>query len=181
MPGKKLLITSRIISKIMGMILVISGGIELFIGFIFVLFMGPIETPQVDNIMMIGIAAITLLLQFIPYVLVIIGIIGLIIGGINILISAILDNYVDLEIDDKKRKSYKLIILTCFYGILIIPSLFLIIFAIIDAEDFFTTFYILVWIIIINIPNILMFSFLLASRNIILKYKVDEVCIINEE
>ncbi|MBE6131070.1 MAG: hypothetical protein E7183_05050 [Erysipelotrichaceae bacterium] len=180
MAGKRLLITSKIISKIMGMILVIACGIELFIGFIFALFMGPIETPQVDNLMMIGIAALTLLLQSIPYFMMITGTIGVIIGGINILISAIIDNYIDLDILDKKRKSYKLIILVCFYGILITPSLFLMIFAIIDAEDFFTTFYILSWIFIINIPNIVMFSFLLASRNIIRKYKLEKININNE-
>ncbi len=180
MPGKRLLITSRIISKIMGMILVIAGGIEVFIGFIFALFMGPIEVPQIDDIMMIGLAAIALLLQFIPYFLMITGTIGVIIGGINIIISAVLDNYVDLEIMDKKRKSYKLIISACFYGVLIIPSLFLMIFAIIDAEDFYTTFYILTWIFIISIPNIVMFSFILASRNIIKKYKVEEINFTNE-
>ena len=105
MTGNKLLITTRIISKVMGMILVIAGGIELFIGFIFALFMGPIELPQADNIMLIGIAALALLFKSIPYLLMIIGAIGLCIGVVNHIISAVLDNYVDLEMIDKKKKN----------------------------------------------------------------------------
>lgn len=179
MTGNKLLITTRIISKVMGMILVIAGGIELFIGFIFALFMGPIELPQADNIMLIGIAALALLFKSIPYLLMIIGAIGLCIGVVNHIISAVLDNYVDLEMIDKKRKTYKLIISACFYAILVIPNFILTIMAIVDAEDFFTTTYIIGWLFIISLPNIIMFTFLLVSRNIIKKYQIEEVSIIN--
>ncbi len=179
MTGNKLLKTSKLISKIMGMILVIAGGIELFIGFIFSLFMGPIEVPQVDNIMLVGIAALALLFKSIPYLLMIVGALGLCIGVVNHIISSVLDNYVDLEMIDKKRKTYKLIISACFYAILVIPYFILTIMAIVDAEDFFTTIYIIGWLFIISLPNIVMFSLLLLSRNIIKKYQIEEVSIIN--
>ena len=179
MTGNKLLIATRIISKVMGMILVIAGGIALFIGFIFALFMGPIELPQADNIMLIGIAALALLFKSIPYLLMIIGAIGLCIGVVNHIISAVLDNYIDLEMIDKKRKTYKLIVSACFYAILVIPNFILTIMAIVDAEDFFTTIYIIGWLFIISLPNIVMFTFLLLSRNIIKKYQIEEVSFIN--
>ena len=179
MTGNKLLITTRIISKVMGMILVIAGGIALFIGFIFALFMGPIELPQADNIMLIGIAALAILFKTIPYLLMILGAMGLCIGVVNHIISAVLDNYIDLEMIDKKRKTYKLIVSACFYAILVIPNFILTIMAIVDAEDFFTTIYIIGWLFIISLPNIVMFTFLLLSRNIIKKYHIEEVSIIN--
>lgn len=181
MTGNKLLIASRVISKVMGMILVIAGGIELFIGFIFAIFMGPVEIPQVDNVMVIFVALIYFFVQFIPYFLMVLGAVGVIFGVINLIISAVLDNYIDLEIIEKKRKTYKLIVSACFYGILIIPNILLTIMAIINAEDFFTTTYMIVWLFILSIPNIVMFTFLLVSRNIIKNYKIEEVTIIDEE
>jgi hypothetical protein len=51
--------------------------------------------------------------------------------------------------------------------------------AIVDAEDFFTTIYIIGWLFIISLPNIVMFTFLLVSRNIIKKYHIEEVSFIN--
>lgn len=179
MTGNKLLITTRIISKVMGMILVIAGGIELFIGFIFAIFMGPIELPEVDNIMLIGIAALAILFKAIPYLMMFVGVIGAIIGVINLIISAVLNNYIELEMCDKKRKTYKLIISSCFYAVLIIPNIALTIMAIINAEDFFTTTYMIAWLFILSIPNIIMFSFLLASRNIIKNYQIEEVTVNN--
>ena len=179
MTGNKLLIATRIFSKVMGMILVIAGGIALFIGFIFALFMGPIELPQADNIMLIGIAALAILFKTIPYLLMILGAMGLCIGVVNHIISAVLDNYIDLEMIDKKRKTYKLIVSACFYAILVIPYFILTIMAIVDAEDFFTTIYIIGWLFIISLPNIAMFTFLLLSRNIIKKYHIEEVSFIN--
>ena len=175
MTGNKLLKVSKVISKVIGMILVIAGGIELFIGVIFALFMGPIEIPQVDNVMVIFVALIYYFVQFIPYFLITFGAIGAIFGVINLIISAVLGNYVELDILEKKKKTYRLIISSIFYGILVIPSIFLTIYAIVDAEDFFTAIFISAWLFIINLPNIVMFSFLLISRNIIKNYKVEEV------
>ena len=63
MKKNKLLTVIRVISKIIGIILMIVGGLTFIVGLILRLIMGPVEPPQTDNVMMIGIGAILLLFQ----------------------------------------------------------------------------------------------------------------------
>ena len=70
MKKNKLLTVIRVISKIIGIILMIVGGLTFIVGLIFRLIMGPVEPPQTDNVMMIGIGAILLLFQSIPFLMI---------------------------------------------------------------------------------------------------------------
>ena len=70
MKKNKLLTVIRVISKIIGIILMIVGGLTFIVGLIFRLIMGPVEPPQTDNVMMIGLGAILLLFQSIPFLMI---------------------------------------------------------------------------------------------------------------
>ena len=161
MKKNKLLTVIRVISKIIGIILMIVGGLTFIVGLIFRLIMGPVEPPQTDNVMMIGIGAILLLFQSIPVLMIFVGLIIGIIGILNIVISGVIDNYNYYEIEKQKRKSYQLIIAMIIYGIILFPSFLLMIAGIFSSETILEYIYLISYLLIYNAPYILLFDFLL--------------------
>lgn len=173
MKKNKLLTVIRVISKIIGIILMIVGGLTFIVGLIFRLIMGPVEPPQNDNVMMIGIGAILLLFQSIPFLMIFVGLIIGIIGILNIIISGVIDNYNYYEIEKQKRKSYQLIIAMIIYGIILFPSFLLMIAGIFSSETILEYIYLISYLLIYNVPYILLFVLLVKARNQIMSVSLD--------
>ena len=173
MKKNKLLTVIRVISKIIGIILMIVGGLTFIVGLIFRLIMGPVEPPQNDNVMMIGIGAILLLFQSIPFLMIFVGLIIGIIGILNIIISGVIDNYNYYEIEKQKRKSYQLIIAMIIYGIILFPSFLLMIAGIFSSETILEYIYLISYLLIYNAPYILLFVLLVKARNQIMSVSLD--------
>jgi hypothetical protein len=173
MKKNKLLTVIRVISKIIGIILMIVGGLTFIVGLIFRLIMGPVEPPQTDNVMMIGIGAILLLFQSIPFLMIFVGLIIGIIGILNIVISGVIDNYNYYEIEKQKRKSYQLIIAMIIYGIILFPSFLLMIAGIFSSETILEYIYLISYLLIYNAPYILLFVLLVKARNQIMSVSLD--------
>ncbi len=173
MKKNKLLTVIRVISKIIGIILMIVGGLTFIVGLIFRLIMGPVEPPQTDNVMMIGIGAILLLFQSIPFLMIFVGLIIGIIGILNIVISGVIDNYNYYEIEKQKRKSYQLIIAMIIYGIILFPSFLLMIAGIFSSETILEYIYLISYLLIYNAPYILLFVLLVKARNQIMRVSLD--------
>lgn len=173
MKKNKLLTVIRVISKIIGIILMIVGGLTFIVGLIFRLIMGPVEPPQTDNVMMIGIGAILLLFQSIPFLMIFVGLIIGIIGILNIVISGVIDNYNYYEIEKQKRKSYQLIIAMIIYGIILFPSFLLMIAGIFSSETILEYIYLISYLLIYNVPYILLFVLLVKARNQIMSVSLD--------
>ena len=173
MKKNKLLTVIRVISKIIGIILMIVGGLTFIVGLVFRLIMGPVEPPQTDNVMMIGIGAILLLFQSIPFLMIFIGLIIGIIGILNIVISGVIDNYNYYEIEKQKRKSYQLIIAMIIYGIILFPSFLLMIAGIFSSETILEYIYLISYLLIYNAPYILLFVLLVKARNQIIRVSLD--------
>jgi hypothetical protein len=173
MKKNKLLTVIRVISKIIGIILMIVGGMTFIVGLIFRLIMGPVEPPQTDNVMMIGIGAILLLFQSIPVLMIFVGLIIGIIGILNIVISGVIDNYNYYEIEKQKRKSYQLIIAMIIYGIILFPSFLLMIAGIFSSETILEYIYLISYLLIYNAPYILLFVLLVKARNQIMSVSLD--------
>lgn len=173
MKKNKLLTVIRVISKIIGIILMIVGGLTFIVGLIFRLIMGPVELPQTDNVMMIGIGAILLLFQSIPFLMIFVGLIIGIIGILNIVISGVIDNYNYYEIEKQKRKSYQLIIAMIIYGIILFPSFLLMIAGIFSSETILEYIYLISYLLIYNVPYILLFVLLVKARNQIMSFSLD--------
>ena len=173
MKKNKLLTVIRVISKIIGIILMIVGGLTFIVGLIFRLIMGPVEPPQTDNVMMIGIGAILLLFQSIPFLMIFVGLIIGIIGILNIVISGVIDNYNYYEIEKQKRKSYQLIIAMIIYGIILFPSFLLMIAGIYSSETILEYIYLISYLLIYNAPYILLFVLLVKARNQIMSVSLD--------
>ncbi|MBP3504157.1 MAG: hypothetical protein J6K18_03435 [Bacilli bacterium] len=173
MNKNKLLTVIRVISKIIGIILMIVGGLTFIVGLIFRLIMGPVEPPQTDNVMMIGIGAILLLFQSIPFLMIFVGLIIGIIGILNIVISGVIDNYNYYEIEKQKRKSYQLIIAMIIYGIILFPSFLLMIAGIFSSETILEYIYLISYLLIYNAPYILLFVLLVKARNQIMSFSLD--------
>lgn len=173
MKKNKLLTVIRVISKIIGIILMIVGGLTFIVGLIFRLIMGPVEPPQNDNVMMIGIGAILLLFQSIPFLMIFVGLIIGIIGILNIVISGVIDNYNYYEIEKQKRKSYQLIIAMIIYGIILFPSFLLMIAGIFSSETILEYIYLISYLLIYNAPYILLLVLLVKARNQIMSVSLD--------
>ena len=173
MKKNKLLTVIRVISKIIGIILMIVGGLTFIVGLIFRLIMGPVEPPQTDNVMMIGIGAILLLFQSIPFLMIFVGLIIGIIGILNIVISGVIDNYNYYEIEKQKRKSYQLIIAMIIYGIILFPSFLLMIAGIFSSETILEYIYLISYLLIYNAPYILLFVLLVKARKQIMSVSLD--------
>ena len=173
MKKNKLLTVIRVISKIIGIILMIVGGLTFIVGLIFRLIMGPVEPPQTDNVMMIGIGAILLLFQSIPFLMIFVGLIIGIIGILNIVISGVIDNYNYYEIEKQIRKSYQLIIAMIIYGIILFPSFLLMIAGIFSSETILEYIYLISYLLIYNVPYILLFVLLVKARNQIMSVSLD--------
>ena len=173
MKKNKLLTVIRVISKIIGIILMIVGGLTFIVGLIFRLIMGPVEPPQTDNVMMIGIGAILLLFQSIPVLMIFVGLIIGIIGILNIVISGVIDNYNYYEIEKQKRKSYQLIIAMIIYGIILFPSFLLMIAGIFSSETILEYIYLISYLLIYNAPYILLLVLLVKARNQIMSVSLD--------
>lgn len=173
MKKNKLLTVIRVISKIIGIILMIVGGLTFIVGLIFRLIMGPVEPPQNDNVMMIGIGAILLLFQSIPFLMIFVGLIIGIIGILNIIISGVIDNYNYYEIEKQKRKSYQLIIAMIIYGIILFPSFLLMIAGIFSSETILEYIYLISYLLIYNVPYILLLVLLVKARNQIMSVSLD--------
>ena len=173
MKKNKLLTVIRVISKIIGIILMIVGGLTFIVGLIFRLIMGPVEPPQTDNVMMIGIGAILLLFQSIPFLMIFVGLIICIIGILNIVISGVIDNYNYYEIEKQKRKSYQLIIAMIIYGIILFPSFLLMIAGIFSSETILEYIYLISYLLIYNVPYILLLVLLVKARNQIMSASLD--------
>lgn len=173
MKKNKLLTVIRVISKIIGIILMIVGGLTFIVGLIFRLIMGPVEPPQTDNVMMIGIGAILLLFQSIPFLMIFVGLIIGIIGILNIVISGVIDNYNYYEIEKQKRKSYQLIIAMIIYGIILFPSFLLMIAGIFSSETILEYIYLISYLLIYNVPYILLLVLLVKARNQIMSVSLD--------
>lgn len=173
MKKNKLLTVIRVISKIIGIILMIVGGLTFIVGLIFRLIMGPVEPPQTDNVMMIGIGAILLLFQSIPFLMIFVGLIIGIIGILNIIISGVIDNYNYYEIEKQKRKSYQLIIAMIIYGIILFPSFLLMIAGIFSSETILEYIYLISYLLIYNAPYILLLVLLVKARNQIMSVSLD--------
>lgn len=173
MKNNKLLTVIRVISKIIGIILMIVGGLTFIVGLIFRLIMGPVEPPQTDNVMMIGIGAILLLFQSIPFLMIFVGLIIGIIGILNIVISGVIDNYNYYEIEKQKRKSYQLIIAMIIYGIILFPSFLLMIAGIFSSETILEYIYLISYLLIYNVPYILLLVLLVKARNQIMSVSLD--------
>ena len=173
MKKNKLLTVIRVISKIIGIILMIVGGLTFIVGLIFRLIMGPVEPPQTDNVMMIGLGAILLLFQSIPFLMIFVGLIIGIIGILNIVISGVIDNYNYYEIEKQKRKSYQLIIAMIIYGIVLFPSFLLMIAGIFSSETILEYIYLISYLLIYNVPYILLFVLLVKARNQIMSVSLD--------
>lgn len=173
MKKNKLLTVIRVISKIIGIILMIVGGLTFIVGLIFRLIMGPVEPPQNDNVMMIGIGAILLLFQSIPFLMIFVGLIIGIIGILNIIISGVIDNYNYYEIEKQKRKSYQLIIAMIIYGIILFPSFLLMIAGIFSSETILEYIYLISYLLIYNAPYILLLVLLVKARNQIMSVSLD--------
>ena len=173
MKKNKLLTVIRVISKIIGIILMIVGGLTFIVGLIFRLIMGPVEPPQTDNVMMIGIGAILLLFQSIPFLMIFVGLIIGIIGILNIVISGVIDNYNYYEIEKQKRKSYQLIIAMIIYGIILFPSFLLMIAGIFSSETILEYIYLISYLLIYNAPYILLLVLLVKARNQIMSVRLD--------
>lgn len=173
MKKNKLLTVIRVISKIIGIILMIVGGLTFIVGLIFRLIMGPVEPPQTDNVMMIGLGAILLLFQSIPFLMIFVGLIIGIIGILNIVISGVIDNYNYYEIEKQKRKSYQLIIAMIIYGIVLFPSFLLMIAGIFSSETILEYIYLISYLLIYNAPYILLFVLLVKARNQIMSFSLD--------
>lgn len=173
MKKNKLLTVIRVISKIIGIILMIVGGLTFIVGLIFRLIMGPVEPPQTDNVMMIGIGAILLLFQSIPFLMIFVGLIIGIIGILNIVISGVIDNYNYYEIEKQKRKSYQLIIAMIIYGIILFPSFLLMIAGVFSSETILEYIYLISYLLIYNAPYILLLVLLVKARNQIMSVSLD--------
>lgn len=173
MKKNKLLTVIRVISKIIGIILMIVGGLTFIVGLIFRLIMGPVEPPQTDNVMMIGIGAILLLFQSIPFLMIFVGLTIGIIGILNIVISGVIDNYNYYEIEKQKRKSYQLIIAMIIYGIILFPSFLLMIAGIFSSETILEYIYLISYLLIYNAPYILLLVLLVKVRNQIMSVSLD--------
>jgi hypothetical protein len=151
----------------------IVGGLTFIVGLIFRLIMGPVEPPQTDNVMMIGIGAILLLFQSIPFLMIFVGLTIGIIGILNIVISGVIDNYNYYEIEKQKRKSYQLIIAMIIYGIILFPSFLLMIAGIFSSETILEYIYLISYLLIYNAPYILLFVLLVKARNQIMSVSLD--------
>ena len=173
MKKNKLLTVIRVISKIIGIILMIVGGLTFIVGLIFRLIMGPVEPPQTDNVMMIGLGAILLLFQSIPFLMIFVGLIIGIIGILNIVISGVIDNYNYYELEKQKRKSYQLIIAMIIYGIILFPSFLLMIAGIFSSETILEYIYLISYLLIYNAPYILLLVLLVKARNQIMSVSLD--------
>lgn len=173
MKKNKLLTVIRVISKIIGIILMIVGGLTFIVGLIFRLIMGPVEPPQTDNVMMIGIGAILLLFQSIPFLMIFVGLTIGIIGILNIVTSGVIDNYNYYEIEKQKRKSYQLIIAMIIYGIILFPSFLLMIAGIFSSETILEYIYLISYLLIYNAPYILLLVLLVKVRNQIMSVSLD--------
>ena len=137
MPGKKMLKTVRIITKVLGMIFLIDGSILLGYGSMIKLMMGPIQVPDGDGIMMFGFAILFVLLQYIPYALMIIGGFLIFCAIFHLAISGIISYFNDMKLDKQKVKTYLLVLCSIFVGIILLPSAFLLIGVLAGDDEMF--------------------------------------------
>ena len=171
MPGKKMLKTVRIITKILGMIFLIGGSILLGIGGILRLIMGPIEIPEVDDVMMIGFAALIVLFQYIPYALMIMGGFLIFCAIFHLAISGIISYFNDLELNKQRVKTYLLVLCSIFVGIILLPSAYLMIGSIAGDSEIGAKIVAVSLLINIDSIYILMLIFILTARSKVLNYK----------
>ena len=122
MPGKKMLITVRVITKVLGIIFLIGGIGLLLVGGLLKLIMGPVEVPNTDEIMMIGLVALFVIFQYIPFGLMIIGGFLTISALIHLLISGLVACFIDYELSIQKTKTYLLIISIVLINVILLPT-----------------------------------------------------------
>ena len=102
-----------------------------------------------------------------------VGLIIGIIGILNIVISGVIDNYNYYEIEKQKRKSYQLIIAMIIYGIILFPSFLLMIAGIFSSETILEYIYLISYLLIYNVPYILLLVLLVKARNQIMSVSLD--------
>lgn len=162
--------TVRIITKILGMIFLIDGSILLGYGSMIKLMMGPIQVPDGDGIMMFGFAILFVLLQYIPYALMIIGGFLIFCAIFHLAISGIISYFNDMKLDKQKVKTYLLVLCSIFVGIILLPSAFLLIGVLAGDDEMLAK--IVVCFLLINIDSIyvLLLIFILTARSKVLNY-----------
>lgn len=170
MPGKKMLITVRIITKVLGTLFLIGGLILLSIGGILRLIMGPIEIPEVEDVMMIGLAAIILLFQYIPYALMIMGGFLTVSAILHLAISEIISYFNDFELKKQKHKTYLLVICSVLVGIILLPSAYLLIGTLGGDSEIGAKVAAIFLLINIDSIYVLMLIFILTARSKVLNY-----------
>ena len=118
---------STVSSVISIFLFVICGLMTLFGAFLAIL-TGPVDLPTIDDPYMIFVAVLFLFVLAIPYVMLIMGTIGLLIAVINLIVSKIISLYNSYNIEEQQEKSYLLIICSCLLGLILLPVAVLITF-----------------------------------------------------
>ena len=175
MPGKKMLITVRVITKVLGIIFLVGGIGLLLIGGLLRLIIGPVEFPDTEEIMMIGLAALFVIFQYIPFGLMIIGGILTISALIHLLISGLIACFNDYELVKQKSKTYLLIISAILIGIILLPSILLMISLCLSDNGIGAKIAGVFFILIINSIHGLMLGFIFTARSRILNYKEEVI------
>lgn len=170
MPGRKMLITVRAITKVLGIIFIVCGIGLLLIGGLLKLIIGPVEFPDTDEIMMIGLVALFVIFQYIPYGLMIIGGLLTISALIHLLISGLIACFNDYELVKQKSKTYLLIMSIVLISVILLPSLLLIIVLLTNDNEIGVKIAGIFLISSIDAIYGLMLAFLFVARSKILNY-----------
>lgn len=175
MPGKKMLITVRVITKVLGIIFLVVGIGLLLVGGLLRLIIGPVEFPDTEEIMMIGLAALFVIFLYIPFGLMIIGGFLTISALIHLLISGLIACFNDYELVKQKSKTYLLIISIVLISIILLPSILLIFSLCTNDNDIGAKIIGVFLILSINAIYGLMLAFLFAARSKILNYNEENI------
>ena len=135
MKKNKMLVTVRIISLVISIFLFVICGLMTLFGAFLAILSGPVDLPTIDDPYMIFVAVLFLFVLAIPYVMLIMGTIGLLIAVINLIVSKILSLYNSYNIEEQQKKSYLLIICSCLLGLILLPVAVLITFLFFYNEE----------------------------------------------
>ena len=103
MRKNKMLVAVRIISLVISIFLFVICGLMTLFGAFLAILTGPVDLPTIDDPYMIFVAVLFLFVLAIPYVMLILGTIGLLIAVINLIVSKIISLYNSYNIEEQQR------------------------------------------------------------------------------
>lgn len=174
MRKNKMLVAVRIISLVISIFLFVICGLMTLFGAFLAILTGPVDLPTIDDPYMIFVAVLFLFVLAIPYVMLIMGTIGLLIAVINLIVSKIISLYNSYNIEEQQEKSYLLIICSCLLGLILLPVAVLITFLFFYNEEVLLKLAIFINLIVFVSPFVLMFIFILLGRKQILSINIQQ-------